>query len=103
MQDTFQRFKPPVKPHMYSIRFVPIVENEGEVFEHNEDLLQRRSQNAELIHVLRTTRFCWCDLDALALLNRGSMYPFYVLEVEVEGWDGNDPRNKELLSHVSIF
>ena len=40
--------------------------------------------------------------DALASLNRGIMYPFYVIEVEVEGWDGNDPRNKELLSHVSI-
>ena len=88
---------------MYSIRFVPIVEYENEYFDHMEDILQRRSQSNDLVHVLRTTRFCWCDLDALASLNRGIMYPFYVIEVEVEGWDGNDPRNKELLSHVSII
>ena len=87
---------------MYSIRFVPIVENENEDFDHMDELLQRRGQNKDLVHVLRTTRFCWCDLDALASLNRGTMYPFYVIEVEVEGWDGNDPRNKELLSHVSM-
>ena len=88
---------------MYSVRFVPIVEKEGEVFDHNEEILERRSQNSELVHVLRTTRFCWCDLDALATLNRGIMYPFYVIEVEVEGWNGNDTRNKDLLSHVSIL
>ena len=88
---------------MYSVRFVPIVEKENEVFDHNEEILERRSQNSELVHVLRTTRFCWCDLDALATLNRGIMYPFYVIEVEVEGWNGNDTRNKDLLSHVSIL
>ena len=88
---------------MYSVRFVPIIENAGGTFEHNEDILQRRCQNQELVHVLRTTRFCWCDLDALASINRGIMYPFYVLEVEVEGWDGNDTRNRELLSHVSVL
>ena len=101
MQDTFSRFKPPVKPSMYSVRFVPVVERETDTFDHNEDILQRRCQNEELVHVMRTTRFCWCDLDALAAINRGVMYPFYVLEVEVEGWDGTDPRNRELLSHVS--
>ena len=88
---------------MYSVRFVPIVEKENEVFDHNEEILERRSQNSELVHVLRTTRFCWCDLDALATLNRGIMYPFYVIEVEVEGWNGNDTRNKDLLSHVSFL
>ena len=88
---------------MYSVRFVPIVEKENEIFDHNEEILERRSQNSELVHVLRTTRFCWCDLDALATLNRGIMYPFYVIEVEVEGWNGNDTRNKDLLSHVSIL
>ena len=88
---------------MYSVRFVPIVEKENEVFDHNEEILERRSQNSELVHILRTTRFCWCDLDALATLNRGIMYPFYVIEVEVEGWNGNDTRNKDLLSHVSIL
>ena len=88
---------------MYSVRFVPIVEKENEVFDHNEEILERRSQNSELVHVLRTTRFCWCDLDALATLNRGIMYPFYVIEVEVEGWNGNDTRNKDLLSHVSML
>ena len=88
---------------MYSVRFVPIVEKENEVFDHNEEILERRSQNSELVHVLRTTRFCWCDLDALATLNRGIMYPFYVIEVEVDGWNGNDTRNKDLLSHVSIL
>ena len=86
---------------MYSVRFVPIIENDGESFNHMEDILSRRSQNQELVHVLRTTRFCWCDLDALASINRGIMYPFYVIEVEVEGWEGDDPRNKELISHVS--
>ena len=88
---------------MYSVRFVPIVEKENEVFDHNEEILERRSQNSELVHVLRTTRFCWCDLDALATLNRGIMYPFYVIEVEIEAWNGNDTRNKDLLSHVSIL
>ena len=87
---------------MYSVRFVPIIEKQGDDFEHNEAFLQSRSQNQELVHVLRTTRFCWCDLDALASINRGIMYPFYVLEVEVEGWDGNDIRNQDLLSHVSL-
>ena len=86
---------------MYSVRFVPIIENGGESFNHMEDILNRRSQNQELVHVLKTTRFCWCDLDALASINRGVMYPFYVIEVEVEGWEGDDPRNKELISHVS--
>ena len=89
---------------MYSIRFVPVIEKPGDEFNHNEGLLHQRHcrQKEDLVHVLRTTRFCWCDLDALASMNRGILYPFYVIEIEVEGWSGNDPRNRDLLSHVSL-
>lgn len=64
VQDTLSRFHPPVDDTMYEVRTVPVL-NEGESFNPEysctDDLVRRKTP-----HLLRTSRYCWCDKDAKA-------------------------------------
>ena len=102
VQSEFAKFDPPVPPHLYSIGFVPVIENPDD--EPDDDTNWETQLNENQPHFLGTVRFCWCDNESLAALSKGVMYNFYVIEIEIKEWDKSDPRNQELFpSNVSYM
>lgn len=65
VQDVFSRFHPPVSSDRFSIRIVPVVPDKESttIIPHPVDAEQRKQP-----HLLRTSRYCWCDNDAAAQL-----------------------------------
>ena len=46
--------------------------------------------------MIRTLEPCWCDTGALAAFSCGTLNPFFVVELQLEAWNQNDPRNAKL-------
>ena len=73
VQDTFQRFDPPVDETMYLVRFVPVLDPQdaqhGVVSIPETTLTPEQNEEREKPHMLRTDRYCWCEQEALARHN----------------------------------
>ena len=41
----------------------------------------------------RTPHYCWCDKDAVALLEFGRIPSQFIIEIKIFPWDPNDPKN----------
>ncbi|KAK3605672.1 hypothetical protein CHS0354_013469 [Potamilus streckersoni] len=100
LDDLFSRYNPPVKPHRYRVRFVPVVKSDSTP---DEIITQCSFDSSETVddkdrlrpHIYRNHKYCWCDTDSLALCNYGVMSPDYVIEIEIKPWNPNDPLNKQ--------
>jgi len=93
ISETFQNFTPQVPKHLYSVTFVPVVENDAEI-QQTPNILSHRQQNRNLEHLILNNKYCWCDYECLASLNRGIMPPFYVIELKIRRWNRSDPKNR---------
>ena len=105
VRDTLRRYRPPVPPHMYTLAFVPVIDDFEAVDQEtvsktldnlarHERLMARiKPETREIPHTIRTWRFCWCDAEASGNFNMGLMNPFFVVEIIVHPWDPEDPRN----------
>ena len=49
-------------------------------------------------HYIHARGECWCDLRSRALLDQGFVYPTWVIEIHIFGWNEEDPRTKEFLA-----
>lgn len=101
LDDLMSRYIPPVAPHRYKVRFVPVVDSDSS----KEDILQlctfdasrsavANDQESGRRHVFRTSVYCWCDKEAVAQYNCGVVAPDCVVEVVIKTWKPDDPRNK---------
>lgn len=99
-------FKPPVAAHSVTVRFVPVIES----FDKPQDIL-KKVEHFEQMSLKRTSiererehkfqvKYCWCDVDALAAFNMGSIHPFYVIELTIPPWNPIDPKNLEAYGQV---
>ena len=50
-----------------------------------------------LDHSLRSSAYCWCDNFTMSAQANGFMHRFYIIELQINQWDENDPRNSELV------
>ena len=53
-------------------------------------------QDPTFQHLVRTLEPCWCESGALAAFRCGLLNPFFVVELQLEAWNQNDPRNAKL-------
>jgi len=102
IQDTFDRYDPPVPPHLYKVTFRPVLDcidgqsPEDELEAMNKWLNIESEQDPTFQHLVRTLEPCWCDSGALAAFSCGVLNPFFVVELQLEAWNQNDPRNAKL-------
>ena len=68
LEDLFERFYPPVSKEQYSVRFVPVVDEEYEA-----DPVECDPELKGLEHMLRSTNRCWCDEESAASYEFGEM------------------------------
>jgi hypothetical protein len=57
-------------------------------------------QDKTLPHLLQTNEYCWCDAASNAMMSRGLISPFYVVELHVHSWDPDDTRNEDLIEVI---
>ena len=102
IQDTFDRYDPPVPPHLYKVTFRPVLDcidgqsQEEELEAVHKWLNIENEQDPTFQHLVRTLQPCWCDSGALAAFSCGVLNPFFVVELQLEAWNQNDPRNAKL-------
>ena len=103
IQDTFERYTPKVAPHLYKVRFKPVIDQNEDELESIEKWmnLANSEQDRNLPHLLRTLEPCWCDNDNLAQFASGKISPFFVIELELSPWNPKDARNCKLFPQVS--
>jgi len=80
LADLLARYTPPVPSDAVRIVFVPVKESQDQKF--RADPLGFRTK-ANRRHVLRNSKYCWCDLNSMAALEKGLMHNFYVIEIIV--------------------
>ena len=98
IQDTFDRYAPPVPPHLYKITFKPVIDNDPQVELRAiyDYYAQEDGQNRELNHLIQASDHCWCDANSMALISRGCLNLFFVIELKLQAWNPDDPLNKGL-------
>ena len=62
----------------------------------NKRLNIENEQDPTFQHLVRTLEPCWCFSGALAAFSCGVLNPFFVVELQLEAWNQNDPRNAKL-------
>merc|ERR1719431_1894098 len=97
VEDLFSRYEPIVPSHRYKLTFVPVLEGidlETEIatLDSFEDE-PRIDVKANKRHQFRTPHYCWCDKDAVALLEFGRIPSQFIIEIEIFAWDPNHPKN----------
>jgi len=78
LTDLLARYTPPVPADAVRIAFIPVKENASEKFRADPLGFRTRSNRR---HVLRNSRYCWCDLNSLAAAEKGALHNFYVIEL----------------------
>ncbi|XP_046648558.1 uncharacterized protein LOC124338516 isoform X1 [Daphnia pulicaria] len=89
VQDLFSRFEPPVDSSMYTVHFVPVVTENDHVPDIPSFPVDPEQRNTP--HILRTSKYCWCDKDASAQHDFGMISQLYVIEIEVFPWNPKSP------------
>ncbi|XP_061197361.1 uncharacterized protein LOC133205542 [Saccostrea echinata] len=101
LDDLMSRYTPPVAPHRYKVKFVPVIQKEcteeerflqcvpdpGEYYETEE---RKRP------HQFRTHLYCWCDKESLSQYSCGILATDYVIEITIKPWDPMDSRNTDV-------
>ena len=90
IQDTFDRYTPPVPPHLYKITFKPVLDDDDPQVELRaiyDFYAQEDRQNRELPHLIQASDHCWCDANSMAMFSRGILNPFFVIELKLEACD----------------
>ena len=82
--DMFDNFKPRVSREYFNVRFVEVMEDKSSLDRGHEEKDYNGDQDCEFEHVLRTTRYCWCDADAISSFNCGIIHPFYIVEIHIK-------------------
>eukprot|EP00095_Tigriopus_kingsejongensis_P007966 maker-scaffold135_size322082-snap-gene-0.17 protein:Tk07966 transcript:maker-scaffold135_size322082-snap-gene-0.17-mRNA-1 annotation:"hypothetical protein LOTGIDRAFT_159033" len=101
LRSTLVRFTPPVARHSIQVSFIPVIED----FDHPQTTLEkistfegftlkRQSIDRNMEHAFRV-KFCWCDQEAAAAFNLGRLNPFFVIEIKIPPWNGEDSLNHE--------
>ncbi|XP_071744195.1 schlafen-like protein 2 [Lepeophtheirus salmonis] len=84
LEDIFERFEPPLHFSLYSVSFVPVLED-NEIEEGIKDGYKYWDENQRgYPHKIRTHSYCWCDLESQAALMSGLINPFYVVEIQLK-------------------
>ena len=94
IHDVLGRFRPPVPSHMYKVRFVPVLEKQGEKL---PELPYKSDTDESMEHALRTINQCWCDFECMAYMGLGLLPATYVVEVVVLPWDPSLPQNRPFI------
>lgn len=96
LRDLLSKFQPSCPEHVIKISFIPILdedEEDGEVLPDPIGLDTPRW----LHHRLRDSAYCWCDNLTMAAGANGFMHRFYVIELTINQWDKNNPKNANLV------
>jgi len=83
LADLLSRYTPPVPKDLVRIAFVPVKEADTDQF--RKDPVGFRIR-ADKRHILRNSRYCWCDLNSMAGVEKGMMHNFYVIEIIFAAW-----------------
>lgn len=96
LRDLLSKFNPPCPDHVIKITFVPILDEDedGIVLPEPIGLDTQRS----LEHTIHGHAYCWCDCLTLSAFGNGVLHRFYVIELSINKWDQNDPRNTGLIN-----
>ncbi len=103
LHDLFSSYSPPVPSHMCEVHFVPLVEADGNDAPMDptallpEDWASRSENCRDLPHELRESRYCWCDCDAFAAMEKGMLDRFYIVELRIPPWNPQDWRNRGMV------
>ncbi len=114
--DLFGRYKPPVKRHRYTVKFVQIYKDEKEAEEcekknaENKNITELESNDytpytgPKTEHDLRSSKHCWCDKDAISSSNTGNEITSYIVEIKIYKWDhdGILDKNDGIGEYVNI-
>ena len=109
IEDTLDRYNPPVPKHMYEIIFTPVIDllthqsPEEELEAITKWMTRPTYQDRTLPHQLRTSQFCWCDRAANAQFTLGHLNPFFIVELHLQSWDPKDVRSANLFSVRNFF
>ena len=57
---------------------------------------QEDGQNRELNHLIQASDHCWCDANSMALISRGCLNLFFVIELKLQAWNLNDSLYQQL-------
>ncbi|XP_059145889.1 protein tofu-2-like [Physella acuta] len=107
LHDLMTRYVPPVAPHRYKIKFVPVIapkDKEEEMIElANFDSKEIVDQvERKQLHTFRTPHYCWCDLDSKARCENGIIISDYIIEITIHPWDPDDNRNQGLGKLINL-
>ncbi|KAI0234738.1 hypothetical protein LSAT2_014952 [Lamellibrachia satsuma] len=99
LDDLMKRYRPPVEEHRYTVKFVPIVDedcSEEDIarivsYDSSKNVSRKRRETA---HTLREYKRCWCDQDRIEQFKGGILAARYIIEITIKPWDREDPRNK---------
>ncbi|XP_067928963.1 schlafen-like protein 2 [Watersipora subatra] len=89
VQDALDHYKPAVPAHRWKLEFVPLLEEapSPETLQHVQLIGQKYDpKQRQRSHVIGTHQFCWCDKDAIAAFNNGTIYLDYVAEIIIHPW-----------------
>ena len=95
LRDLLSKFNPPCPDHAIDITFVPILDEDEDGIVMPEPIgfdIQR-----SLEHIIRDSKYCWCDDFTLSAQANGYMHRFYVIELSINKWDKNDSLNASLV------
>lgn len=94
IEDLFSRYRPPVPSNRFKITFVPVIE--GDDIEAEIEGLEATecdisgdidsSKKPQRPHKFRIPQYCWCDKEAVGLLDRGKIPNQFVIEIEIFPW-----------------
>lgn len=86
IQDTFERYSPPVPIELYEVRFTPVIDYDAEKeLKAIDDFIRLpNEQDATFSHLLQTPDYCWCDAHAMAQFSNGNLVPFFVVELHLK-------------------
>merc|ERR1719184_757755 len=89
VQHELSQFSPPVPTKLYSVHFVPVVDDVDDQDPKADDAQfpTMQSNHARQDHKLETTNFCWCDYHTMAMMGRGMLSNFYVIELKINPWN----------------
>ncbi|XP_025084686.1 uncharacterized protein LOC112558434 isoform X2 [Pomacea canaliculata] len=107
LDDLMMRYEPTVAPHRYNVKFIPVIEQnttEADILKlcTYDSSFAAASLERNRKHVLRNPCYCWCDKEAVAAYNCGLVTPDYVVEVVIQPWKRDDPRNVGLGLIINI-
>jgi len=77
--DMFDRFRPKVPRHFYEINFIQIKLTNAKAKEEKAYL----TDEMNIQHLLRTTKLCWCDHQAITSINLSFLHKCWIIKLKI--------------------